>query len=41
MPLTDGVALWCVHNRALADDRALHRYPIIDFDAPGTRLLRR
>jgi hypothetical protein len=33
-PLVDGVALWIAHNRALAGDRASHRYPLIDFEAP-------
>lgn len=32
-PLVEGVALWTAHNRALADDRARHRYSLIDFDA--------
>jgi tetratricopeptide (TPR) repeat protein len=34
MPLADGVALWIAHNRALAADRAQHRYPLVDFDQP-------
>jgi len=33
-PLVDGVALWMAHNRALAGDRAIRRYPLIDFEAP-------
>jgi hypothetical protein len=33
-PLADGVALWSAHNRALAQDRARHRYALIDFEAP-------
>jgi hypothetical protein len=34
MPLPEGLALWTAHNRALADDRARHGYPVVDFDAP-------
>ena len=34
MPLAEGVALWTVHNRALAADRAQHRYPLVNFDQP-------
>jgi len=39
MPLDEGIALWSAHNRALADDRARHRYAIVDFDAPKTRVV--
>jgi tetratricopeptide (TPR) repeat protein len=34
MPLADAVALWTAHNRALAADRAIHSYPLIDFEQP-------
>lgn len=34
MPLATGVALWLAHNRMLAEDRAHHRYPLIDFEGP-------
>lgn len=30
-PLSDGVALWLAHNRALAEDVSRHGYPVIDF----------
>jgi tetratricopeptide (TPR) repeat protein len=32
VPLAEGIALWSAHNRVLAADRALHRYPVIDFE---------
>jgi tetratricopeptide (TPR) repeat protein len=34
MPLSEGVALWTAHNRALAADRAEHDYELVDFEAP-------
>ena len=34
MPLGEAIALWSVHNRALADDRARHGYAIVDFEQP-------
>lgn len=39
MSLADGIALWLVHNRALAADRATHGTPIIDFDQPKARVV--
>jgi Flp pilus assembly protein TadD len=34
IPLAEGVALWSAHNRALAGDRELHRYALVDFEQP-------
>ncbi|MEO8698745.1 MAG: hypothetical protein ABI867_01845 [Kofleriaceae bacterium] len=34
IPLAEGVALWSAHVRVLAEDRARHGYPVVDFDAP-------
>jgi hypothetical protein len=38
IPLSEGLALWTAHNRALAADRAQHGYPIVDFDQPANEL---
>ena len=35
MPLGDGVALWLAHVRALAADRAAHKYTVVDFEQPA------
>lgn len=39
MPLADGIALWTVHNRALADDRARHGTIVIDFEQPKSAVV--
>jgi hypothetical protein len=39
MPLAEGVALWSAHNRALAEDRARHDVPLVDFDAPRATVI--
>jgi tetratricopeptide (TPR) repeat protein len=39
MPLAEGIALWTVHNRVLADDRARHATLIVDFEAPRTAVV--
>jgi Flp pilus assembly protein TadD len=39
IPLSEGVALWSAHNRALAADRARYGGPLVDFDAPRPALV--
>jgi tetratricopeptide (TPR) repeat protein len=39
MPLAEGVALWTVHNRVLADDRARNATVLVDFEAPRAAVI--